>query len=342
MTFGFPGRDYSAMAPASASSKLVVAAELYPENDCVWIIAADPRRPDSPVLRQLNIPGDRLDLAAELVRRCELTLLACEMLAEICARVAAELYSLAEGAKALVVSPHGPLHMLPLSAGCVPDCRCLAEAIPTAVMPSTSFLSVLAAAQPQISIKGATVLKGPEMDSGKSVATVTSALEEMFLDVHPDLPLRVVNYPRRLSRGSILLVAAHGRPAELLLADKEGRPTWVTAGQLAEKLGRPAFVLLAVCRSATSEVADDEEPLGIVWPLLANGARAVISSLWDVESKAAAAFARRSVGWMLQGDPVGKAFGRALGGQFNDCRITDYRDRAGFVLNGDWRLRLTR
>ncbi len=330
------------MALASASSKVIIAAELYPDDDRIWIIVVDPRNPDSPILQPLSIPSDKLDLAANLVRRCELTPLACEMLSELCAHIASELSSIAEGAGALVVSPHGPLHMLPLCTGRIPDGRCLAEALPTVVMPSTSFLSVLATGEPHVSVKGATVIKGPETDCGRSIGTVTAALEEMFLESRPELPLSVVDYPRKQKPKKIVLVAAHGRPSELLLADHGGRPVWVPAERLAEALGRPAFVHLAVCRSATSDVADDEEPLGLVWPLLAGGTRAVASSLWDVEAKAAAAFARRLVGGMLEEAPLGRAFGRALSEQRNDHRFTDYRDWAGFILNGDWRVRLTR
>lgn len=49
----------------------------------------------------------------------------------------------------------------------------------------------------------------------------------------------------------VLVLVAHGRPGELLLADASGEASWVAAAELAHRLaGRVRLVLLASCRSA--------------------------------------------------------------------------------------------
>jgi hypothetical protein len=340
LTSGVLYRDYSAMAFAPASSKGVVAAELYPEGDRLWILAADPRQPAEPLCRQLDIPSSRLSMAADLISRCELTSLAQDMISQLCSDIATPLFTLADNPSALVIAPHGPLHLLPIQAGEVGGGRVLAECLPVTVLPSTSFTAIVARDRHTPLLRSVTLLKGPDNGFGKSAEHVGEALKRMFLNQFPALPFKVTEQPRKLSSGDALIVVAHGRPSELLLKNRSGEPAWIGAQRLAEALGRPSLTFLAVCRSSTAEVAVDEEPLGLAWPLMAGGTRAVVAGLWDVEVKAAASFISTLIGELLHGRTLGESFSTAVSAQ-RSGQFHDFRDWAAFVLSGDWRLRLT-
>jgi hypothetical protein len=329
------------MAFAPASSKVVLAAELFPVDDCLWLIAADPRGPDKPRVRRLEIPRSRLAIAAELVRRCRLTIPAQEMIAGLCASIVAPLFRLADNADVLIISPCGPLHFLPLPAGAVDGGHTLAESIPVTVLPSTSFIHVLASRRPDARVEGVTILKGPERDSGNGVGAVAEVLEETLLLHFPGIPVRRSWRIRRMKPGEILFVAAHGGPLGLLLRESGGKPAWIPAERFAAAAGRPTLAFLAVCRSLTAEVAEDEEPLGPAWALLAGGAGAIVSGIWEIEAGATASFASRLLDELLGGRTLGEAYCAAATAQRVVYQCRDFRDWAGFVLSGDWRLRLS-
>ena len=133
-----------------------------------------------------------------------------------------------------------------------------------------------------------------------------------------------------------------GGQSRLLMRDRRGEPTWIGAERLAASLGPARFAFLSVCRSSTAAVGADDEPTGLVWPLLAGACRCVVSGLWDAEPTAAAAFATRFFESLCEGENAGRALGRAMGRQRRDPRFPNLRDWGGFVLHGDWRWRLSR
>jgi len=349
------------MAGGSTSRRAVVAAELYTEADRLWILLADPREPEEPRVARLPIRLRELEVAAELVRSGELTSVAAEVVIGVCNRLLAGLQPLLEGTGgsegtgtgggALVLAPHGPLHFLPLGAAETRAGTALAEALPVATVPSTSFLRRLAAGGAERGLQPAcaALLAGPDLGGEELVAGVAEALSFRLQSVLPEGRLRVLERPAKLEPGTAVAIVAHGRAgsggsgqSRLLMRDRRGRPAWIGADRVAASLGPAAFAFLSVCRSSTAAVGADDEPTGLVWPLLAGGCRCVVSSLWDVEPTAAAAFAARFFDSLHEGETAGRALGRAMGRQRGDPRFPNLRDWGGFVLYGDWRWRLNR
>jgi len=330
------------MASAPASRQACVAAELYHDAEGVWIISADPRQPKTASRTLVTVSPEEISVAADVVRRAELTPLAGRMLAELCSRIVAPLAELCEDAEALVLAPHGALHLLPLIAGEVHEEVSLAEAIPTTVLPSTSFLRLVADTVLPARPGEIALLRGPELGTGKAVGLAADCLAAALRARFPYQPLIMLDRPRKLVEGSILVVAAHGRPSQLLLRDREGKKTWIGAEELASELGRAVFVFLAVCRSSTTEVARDDEPLGLAWPLLARGCGAVVGSHWEVEAASVSLFADRLLAGAQAGMSIGEAYREAIREQKRDSRTRELRDWGGFIFSGDWRLKICR
>ena len=90
----------------------------------------------------------------------------------------------------------------------------------------------------------------------------------------------------------VLLVACHGEfdrddplLSRLYLSDGP-----VYAYELLALAARPRLIVLSACETAVSAMEAGDESFGLVRPLLMTGAGAVLSSLWNVSDRAAAAF----------------------------------------------------
>lgn len=329
---------------------MVVAVELYPDDDWVWMLIADPRRPHAPTVERIKISSEELALAAELVRSAELTTVAQSVVLSLCSRLLAKIQPYCEKAKALVLAPHGLLHHLPLPTAPILSGVPLVESTITTVLPSTSFLNTLGGSgkphqtRPDV----VTILLGPDIQGDAAVSGFGEAFAGDFGESVGNVDFRIERRPTKVPTGSSVIIAAHGQAAgpsagsgRLMMANRLGRAEWLPAEDLIAGLGRIDFAFLAVCRSSTSGVRLDDEPLGIVWPFLASGCKAVVAGLWDVTPVSAAVMASRFFSGIFARESAGTAFGKAVAVQRKDPRFTDFRDWGGFLLYGDWSWRIT-
>ena len=323
------------MSPARAS-RSAVAIDLFREDDCVCLLGANPRRRKEPIRTRVDLPPGEIDVAVNIVRRGSLTKIAEEIIHRLCSAIAAPIGEACRGADALALAQHGCLHLLPTGSGTVDGGRPLAAAQPVAQMPSTSYLRRIANAELPGFCEGVALLVGPEQGANGAVeraaGEIASALDGLGIS------FEILDRPRMLKSGTVLIVAAHGKPSQILMRRPAGHGEWLAAERFAASIGKPAISILAVCRSGTAEVAPDDEPLGLVWPLLTGGCHSVISSLWEVAAPAAAAFVGSLMRGISSGGGIGEVFADAFGKQMSDPRFPRLRDRGGFVLYGDWRL----
>ena len=322
---------------------------MYPEEDGVWLIIADPARGSSPLIRRVLVSMTEINAVAELVRGSELSTVAQDAVVELCARLLAPLASETNAYDALVLAVHGPLHFLPLAAAPTTDSMPLMESCPVVTLPSSSFLKQIVDVDPLPAAveKPITIIAGP--DRGNEIS-VTNAVENLIqrLQALPfNRPVRLLERMAKAGSAEVVIIVAHGKPedvgvgpSQVLLRDQRGRAAWINGGRLAKALGRARFAYLAICRSATTAVAPDDEPSGLVWPLLSSGCNTVVSSLWNVEPGATASFVTRLFEEASAGRNAGWALARAVGRQRRDSRYSDLRDWGGFVLYGDWRTRI--
>lgn len=99
----------------------------------------------------------------------------------------------------------------------------------------------------------------------------------------------------------------------------------------------PVFAFLNACNPASRETW--KGPLGIIETLLRRGARACVSSLWDVRSKTAVVLASHFYEHLLAGQTFGEALRQARTATAAEAGLHD-PTWAAYVLYGDPRMRL--
>ena len=327
----------------------MIAAELYPEDDATWLLVADPRYPDSPRVERIQKTKRQLKQVSDFVRRGELTPLAQQAVLEVCSEIVAVLWRFCCDARVLILAPHGPLHYLPIAAAPCPVGVPLMEAVITTTLPSSSFLR-LVSSQSDFSLStcgGVTVVCGPDYENDSVLEHLGANILKRLENLYNAFKLEFTGTAKGIRPGSAAVVLAHGRSGlnsshtgELLMRDIGGRDFWCGGEELAARLGSPGLVFLAVCRSSTSRVRADDEPLGLAWPMLAAGSNAVIASLWDAEPRSTAFLVGRFFDGILEGSNAGSALAGAVSAQRRHPSFADFRDWGCFHLYGDWRWRL--
>jgi hypothetical protein len=324
---------------------------MFQEETTVWLLVADPRNRDSPSVNKVELETGELSAASGLVREAELTTVAQEVVLGISSRLVAALWPSCVDADALVLAPHGLLHHLPVAAGPTPEGIPLLECLPVSTLPSTSFVTrYLQDEEIKDSDSGTpTLLRGPDLEGNDAVSQFCKALSAYSTRVSGPPIARPIKCPSSLKKRNPFIVAAHGKPAvsddqhaRIFLEGRGGKAFWLGADRFASMMGDAPFAFLAVCRSSTSEVRTDDEPLGLVWHMLTARCRAVVGSLWNAEPRAAAALTFRFFKELYNGCDAGTALGNAVSRQRQDPLFADFRDWGGFTLYGDWRWRLSR
>jgi CHAT domain-containing protein len=111
-----------------------------------------------------------------------------------------------------------------------------------------------------------------------------------------------------------------------------GDNPFVTAAEV-ESLDLSAdLVTLSGCRTGTGYTTLSEGTFGLVRSFLVSGARAVVSSLWDVDDRATSEFMKYFYADLRRGKPPDESLGRAR----EQMRLAKWpaRDWAAFVLTG--------
>lgn len=287
---------------------------------------------------------------------------------EVCAppiaRLAANLIGPLEGHLPLdcrriyLVPPHGlwgfPWDILPLRDG-----RLLGDIAPVAYLPNAGSLlelqirkpsggPVLAVADPKLDgsiepgagavpdYRGAAASL-PLPEARREVGEIQASRKRVLVGRQATVPSVLAALDEQ---PSVLHFATHALvhplspdASALVLADSLGTgPAYLSAGTIAGWNLATDLVVLSGCRTGQMGAALGEGPLGLPRAFLLAGSRAVVTSLWDVEDKAARTF--MAAFYRAQNDGADPA--RALGMARRELTANGFnlRDRAAFVISG--------
>jgi tetratricopeptide (TPR) repeat protein len=249
----------------------------------------------------------------------------------------------------LILVPHGPLHYVPFAALRDPkNGRYLLEDFTLTYAPSASALRYLRQKETPID-GGALVLGDPE--TGGRRRRLPSAQQEAVA-VASDLGAKAVLGKKAAEQllyglnGKIDLVhvAAHAdydarNPlySRIALAPSDGRDGNLEVHEILSEVDLTGvnLVVLSACSTAVGERSGGDEITGLTRALLYAGTPAVISTLWDIDDKAAATLMKEFYTRLLSGAPVAEAL---RGAQLVLLHTTVYREPrywAAFTLTGD-------
>ena len=275
------------------------------------------------------------------------------------------------GIEALVVAPHGPLHLLPLHAARTSDGRFLAEDFYVSYAPSLTILSHALSRRDDPASGDAEVYVAAVAARRDDHPERFERDDELFAAAGwlctADLGPREASRDRvlgRISAAEVVHLTCHGEfslgsptRSGLLFSDGSQRPPGslqalsmadrfrflVSVGDLAGRSLRARLVTLRACSTGLHRRRNaGDEFEGLVRALLGGGAHAVLASLWNVDQRSSrellSAFYRR---WMA--GRVGTGVAEALTGAqreliaSGDPVLSHPYHWAPFVLIGDWR-----
>ncbi|PWN06366.1 CHAT domain-containing protein [Rhodohalobacter mucosus] len=268
-----------------------------------------------------------------------------------------ELNELEELPTEILIEPHGMLHVLPLQSAPVhwydgqPQPGPLASQVPTRITPALSLAVHLSGKQPQDTPSAKRLLiAGPPLDSGldhgEDECTMLSALvpEAILLQGRQ---MRLPGLRRQLQDQtiSVLHLVTHGvydgsDPAASYI-QLDGQT--LSARQLLDgelDLTGVDLVYLSSCEGTYGEGDLNDEVMGLVYGLLAAGARCVIGYLWPIDDNRSRAIAEQFYRrWLTRPQSAGQAYGQTLQWlqQTHPAWLQD--DAAGWILHGDIRVR---
>jgi tetratricopeptide (TPR) repeat protein len=145
-----------------------------------------------------------------------------------------------------------------------------------------------------------------------------------------------------LGRGDLLHVAAHSqaRPgdpwgAALLLGRGDGDDAWLSTRMIAKGSGCAPIVMLATCNATLGSGLGMASVHGIASGFLARGARAIVTTLWDVDDRATARFTRSLYASLELGRTIGEAVEDARRRLAAEPETASPRLWAAYALIGD-------
>jgi CHAT domain-containing protein len=195
------------------------------------------------------------------------------------------------------VSPHGPLHYLPVAA--VHDgSQYLAERVTLITVPSGTVLTYLGK-KPRAAKGTTVVLANPDLGNSAYDLPFAEKEGEAVKARRPGATLlkrkeAQESKIRELGpQASVLHFATHGkfnaeRPLEsaLLLASGGGEDGTLTAGEIFG-LGLPGnLVVLSACETGLGQLATGDEILGLTRAFMYAGAPQLIATLWEIDDQA--------------------------------------------------------
>lgn len=224
-----------------------------------------------------------------------------QMMKRVYALLIAPLLSVIGEYKHWVIIPNGPLHQLPWAALRTPQ-RYLVEEHSLSLLPSASVGMVLKERLP-IENGEAIFLADPDPENWQlalpaSQIEVHAAYEALKAKIKPLVgpDATKTNLLANLANIHLLHLACHNvfnASAPLLsflkLAGSKGTD-YLYAFEISELNLSAELVSLSACQSGRSRTETGDEQYGIVRAFLAAGAQSVISTLWSIEDKSAAAF----------------------------------------------------
>jgi hypothetical protein len=213
------------------------------------------------------------------------------VLGELWQQLLAPLRADLNGAKQIVIVPHGPLHGLPLHAA-FDGRRYLAERWPVSYAPSARVFTACA---------------GRRSDSPRRpifVALRDERLPWMTREVGELARLfphgerlagrraTVAGLRRRAGQFDLLHLAAHGtfradNPSFSALRLADG---WLSVADLAELSRGATLVTLSACETGLNSLAPGEELVGLTRAVLGAGAASLLASLWTVHDETTSRF----------------------------------------------------
>ncbi|PWN06362.1 CHAT domain-containing protein [Rhodohalobacter mucosus] len=264
-----------------------------------------------------------------------------------------ELNELEELPTEILIEPHGMLHVLPLQSAPVhwydgqPQPGPLASQVPTRITPALSLAVHLSGKQPQDTPSAKRLLiAGPPLDSGldhgEDECTMLSALvpEAILLQGRQ---MRLPGLRRQLQDQtiSVLHLVTHGvydgsDPAASYI-QLDGQT--LSARQLLDgelDLTGVDLVYLSSCEGTYGEGDLNDEVMGLVYGLLAAGARCVIGYLWPIDDNRSRAIAEQFYRrWLTRPQSAGQAYGQTLQWLQQTHPAWFQDDAAGWIMHGD-------
>jgi hypothetical protein len=239
----------------------------------------------------------------------------------------------------LVISPHGPSHLIPWAAlaeriGWV-DGR--GQPVPIVTLPALGLLPNLR--QRPRTIRGpGLVIGNPTGDLQYAEAEARVAAEA--LDTKPILRHDATRATvlGQLSAAAVVHLAAHarfvpGEPLEsgILLADG-----LLTAREVMQRHVRANLLVLSACQTGRAESLGGEELAGLAQAFLHAGARSLVVSLWSVNDPATEALMGGFYRHLAEHSDKAVALNRAMADLRANERFNHPHYWSPFVLMGDW------
>jgi CHAT domain-containing protein len=234
----------------------------------------------------------------------------------------------------LVIVVEGPLSRVPFAMLLDPHDRPLLERTIPVLAPSVAVFTGLRGRGPSAAARGILALADPTASPPRAGGLVASgrlpgarreakkvarfadrsrvlvggaATERAFRDADPG-SYRVIHFAAHaVTEGS-------PRRAAIVLSPAGEDDGYLTAAEIGGLELAVDAVILSSCRSAGGAVLAGEGLQGLVWPLVAAGARAVIASHWDVDDRATTAFMTDVYDQVANGLPLADALAVAQRG----------------------------
>jgi CHAT domain-containing protein len=250
---------------------------------------------------------------------------------------------------ALLLVPHGALHLLPLHAALLPDDTPLLERYPLAYLPSASLAPMLVGQQQAAPRPQARLVMGPPLASRPEEDLPIAQIETQELAERWGLSGAGQPYARDRMRvrvlrehaGQLQLVhlATHSifHHERFLQSSLQFSDERLTLFELLSDAGLnfqgTRLFYLSSCESGRAQIDAADELQGLVWTLMAAGAEAVMASLWPVDDRAAKSMASIFYREWRPGTSPVNAYPRAV--QAVRARYANPYYWAPFILCGD-------
>lgn len=228
---------------------------------------------------------------------------------------------LLEGARRLIIVPHGALHYLPFHA--LQDGHAyLLERFEISYLPGSSLLAYL----PRHGLRpNGKILAAGNSFHGKLPFAVEEAcgVAEVWGEqalVEEAASLEAIRQQAPAAR--ILHLAAHGefRPDNPLFSGLALEGGWLTTLEIFNLRIQADLVTLSACQTGRSVIGGGDELFGLMRAFLAAGAASLVSTLWTVEDRSTAqlmqSFYQRLVSGMAIGSALRQAQLQFLSGEY--------------------------
>jgi CHAT domain-containing protein len=275
------------------------------------------------------------------------------------ASVADRLVAAVGDAGHVVISPHGPLHDLPLhvigTSGPVPT-----DLWPISYTPNLALYQAVSDRPADVTdLTNAQCLATPSVEDPDRAHDRFSAITQPAAAKSRHAPRAGLGATKEgfldaLLSADLVAVACHGRfdaerpkASGLLLSDGHSLPSRSLAtsdhtATLAEILAAPIrarLVILAACLSGRQRISSGDEPIGFVSALLSGGADAVLAANWNLDSRSASVFLGELMKhWSAESCSLGEATRAAY--EATRARYPHPFHWAAFSLYGNERLQV--